>query len=462
MPRFIALILCVMPLWAGDPRPTVVVIGENGTVPFGGAPGWPQLIASRRPAWRVMPDADPKRDLDAAITAAPAILAKAGHADLVAVLIGTTDAAADHAAGAATFAARYRSLLQTIKAHPAASRAAIVAITPVPVVAARLDKWSTERFAGGEERSAALAAAVREAAKAEGATVIDLHRIAWEDAENGKPGRVVGSIGWLPRDWGHPILAGWLEPALAAALPAPADPAALAAWQAEADAELALDRILAETGGGTPDLGPPLVVSMDKGNTSIAIPAERIAAARGRLAVALLAPTGAANAMIIGEGKPRPSLAIGAWKVEPPSWSWACIDEAAPAALVDRNRFRLNQGKMRYFASARDGDGVRRIVLLSIPLDGAPAGDGVLSIACAGTLDNADAALQLGLRAHVLVGRDAGFDPLTATWNARDGFGAPWTGGVATPARAERLRQFLSGSPPAGAAARARTLLGGG
>lgn len=456
------LFFCVLPLLASDPRPTLVVIGENGTIPFGGTPGWPQLIASRRPAWRLVVDADAKRDLDAALAATPAILAKAGQPDLIAVLIGTNDAAADHAAGAATFAARYRTLLQTIKAHPAAIRARIVAITPVPVVAARLDKWSTERFAGGEERSTALAAAVREAASAEGAALIDLHRIAWDDAEGGKPGRVVGSIGWLPRDWGHPMLAGWLEPALAAALPAPADPAALAAWQAESDAELALDRILAETGGGSPDLGPALNVSLEKNVASIAIPADRLAAARGRLAVALLAPSGSVNAMLIGEGKPRPSLAIGEWKVEPPSWSWACLDEADPGKPADRNRFRLNQGKMRYFASARDGDGARRLILLAIPIDGAPAGDGILRIACHDRLDNADGTMQVGLRAHLLVGRDAAFDPISATWASRDAFGTPWTGGPGTPARAERLRAFLAGAPPPGAAARAKALLGGG
>jgi hypothetical protein len=447
--RFLSVLLCLTGALTGadpDPRPVVVVIGENGTAPFGSGPAWTDLLQSRRPGWRVVADADGKRDLDGAVRAVPGILAQAGRADLVALVIGTIDAEASRAASTATMATRYRDLIRAVRAQPAAAAAVVVAVTPVPVVDARLDQWSRERFAGGQDRSTAIASAVREAATAEGAPVLDLHAWALADAEGGKPGRIVGSLGWMPREWGHPIIAGWIEPGLAGLLPAPADPARLARWQEVQTAESALDRILATTGEGRPDLGAPLPVTVDKGRLQIRVPGTLLTG--GHLALAIQAPDGAGVAVSLGGDKPRPVMAWAQGSAEPPPWSWTMIDEAQPGTVVDRNRFKFNQGKMRFHPMARDGAGARRWILWRIPLGGATgAAEATLSATLVGTLDNADAPLVGTPVVRPVLGRDGGFDPITATWNARDGHGAPWTGGSPGPSRAAAIAGFLATNP---------------
>ncbi|MFM2045890.1 MAG: hypothetical protein RLY86_4466 [Pseudomonadota bacterium] len=452
------LLVCLAGSLAGadpDPRPVLVVIGENGTAPFGSGPAWTDLLQSRRPGWRILADANGSRDLDGAVQAVPGILSRVPRADMVALMIGTTDAEAVRAASTASIATRYRNLIRAVRTHPMASRATIVAVTPVPVVDARLDQWSRERFAGGQARSAAIAAAVREAAAAEGAAMLDLHAWALADEDNGKPGRILGSIGWIPREWGHPIIAAWIEPGLAKLLPAPADPAALARWEMVQAAEADLDRILSTTGEGRPDLGEPLPTTLDKGRLQIRVPGNLLAGEH--LALAIQAPAEAGTAISLGGDKPRPTLAWTGGSSEPPPWSWTMIDEATPTATVDRNRFKLNQGKMRFHPMARDGAGVRRWILWRIPL-GAAAGasEATVSATVVGTLDNADAALGGTPVVRPVLGRDGDFDPITATWTARDGRGLPWTGGTPGPMRKAAVTQFLATHPPEPVAARAR------
>jgi hypothetical protein len=178
------------------------------------------------------------------------------------------------------------------------------------------------------------------------------------------------------------------------------------------------------------------------------------------LALAILAPPDAGAAVSLGGDKPRPAFTVGGRSWEPPAWSWTTIDEAQPTTVVDRQRFRINQGKMRFHPMARDGAGVRRWILWRIPLGDAGGAEGaVVSASLVGALDNADAPLRGTPVVRPILGRDADFDPITATWAVRDAQGLPWTGGEPGPDRAARIAAFLAGNPPASVAARARATL---
>lgn len=439
----------------GDPRPTVLIIGENNSAPFGSAPSWIEIVADDHPEWKILADVDTNRGLATAGEQLDAILAPHARIDLVLVFLGTNDVDAKRwpAGGGADVQTKTAELLSRLAAHAKTAKARRVIATPVPVIDARLDKWSKDRFVEGQARSDAVAAAVRAAATAAGTAVIDVHAWAKADVEKDVPGRIVGSIGWLVRDWGHPILARFLDAELAKVMPAPPDAAAFAAWQAEQAAFAKLDAALAATGDGIVRHGAALKATVVKDLTTAEVPLAALAGETLDLLFKAEADKGAA--VVLGTEKPRPLLTVvtaqGEVKIEAPATAWQVIDEAAPKEPVDPNRFRLNQGKMRYYGMARDGAGVRRYVLLRFPLAalaGRTPTAATVAVAARNVLDNADAALG-AFTIHLIEGRDRRWHPARATWASRDGV-TPWTGAAKdATARKAAVDAALAGAPAA-------------
>lgn len=454
------LLLAALALGAseGDPRPTLLVIGEKNSEPFGASPAWIDLVAADHPAWKVIADVDGGRTLATAATGLDAILAPVARVDLVLVFVGTNDIDAKHwpEGGAAVLQTRAADLLARLAAHPKGAAAMRAVATMLPVIDARLDRWSRPRFPDGEARSDALAGALRAAAAAAGAAVIDAH--AWAKAEtDGKgPGRLLGSTGWLMRDWGHPIFAAWIGGELARLMPPPPDAGAFAAWQVEQEAFARLDAALAATGDGLVRHGPALPATTASGLTTVQVPAAALAGAT--LDLLLRAEPGRGAVVVAGNEKPRPLLVVatadGEVRIESPASAWQLLDEAAPAQPVDPDRFRFNAGKMRYLPMLREDPGARRWLLLRFPLTalaGRAPGAASVVLATRGQIENGDAPLG-GISVHLVLGRDRLWHESRATWSTRDG-GTPWNGAAVDPAaRAREIGRVLAGAPPAVAA----------
>jgi hypothetical protein len=243
---------------ADDGRMEIVILAGENTRPFSHSPAWPELLADAHPEWRVVANVDDKRTLADLPGNLDAALAAAERPDAVLLFFGTLEADAKQFAAhdAATLQTQMKNALAALAAHSKTKGARLVVITPVPVVEARLDKWSKERFTNGEANSKAVAAAFRQAAADAGAALVDLHAWMYADVEADKPGRLVGSLGWKLRDWGHPPVAKWLDAELVKLKLAPRDPAAFARWQQQHAAAEKLNEILAATGEGQPAVSP--------------------------------------------------------------------------------------------------------------------------------------------------------------------------------------------------------------
>jgi hypothetical protein len=471
MPRFLLPILLIatahLAALEGDPRPTVLILGERNSEPFGAAPSWIDIVRSSHRDWLVIGDVDANRGIPQLTERLPAIAAAARRADLVVVFVGTFHAkdAAWKLADAAALAPAAQALLAAIPQQPALAKAAVVVVTPLPVIDKRLDQWQKKDFSEGEARCTAIAAMLRTAAAGAKATVIDAHAWALADADDRGPGRIMGSLGSMIRDWGHPILAAWLDAQLTPLVPAPPDAAAFAAWKAERAADVRIDAILSATSDGVVAHGPALPrTAGDKGAVLFTVPAGALAGAV--FDVVLTADGDHGLAVYPGSETPKPVLKVatagGEVAINASKSDWQMIDEADPAVAQPSNRFRFNSGKMRNLGVVRGGAGTRRWVLMRFPLD-ALAGKGatgaMMSVPTSANLDNADGPLDAGLSAHVVLGPDTAWDQANATWKTRDG-SAGWTGGtVRTAERRSQLQAFLAGNPPTAAAARATALL---
>lgn len=469
------LIVSALGLWAADPRPGILIVGDVNSTGFGFAPSWGVALGKMHPEWRIVVDAKDRLIGDLAAKPEDA-LATIDHVDAVLVFVGTREAAADKykQADAAAVGKQMAEYLAALKANAKTTRARLCVITPVPVIDARLDQYSKAAFAGGEANSDAIAAAFAAAAHNAGVLVIDAHKLIKDDAADGKPGRLVGSIGWRVRDWGIPILTRMLEPEIVATVnPQPADPAAFAAWKAERVATRQLDFILAKTCAGTVTAGERLAakpVAAKPAYDAVTIPADLL---RGE-AVSLLAMADDKPWAMIGTGGDRyakPTLVVrcedGDITIPIPDAEWQCIDEANPDKPVDPFLFRFNVVKERFAMGLRNEEGKRIWGLVRFPLE-ALAGKKVVSATAQlipvgmvelnfGAADRRPLGGAVGGTAYYpVLGQDAQWDGDKATWKTRDGE-IGWSGGVVNaPDRKAQLTAFLATNPPATVAARAK------
>lgn len=462
---------------AADPRPTLLVLGDQNSLPTGNGASWCQLLQKAHPDWNVVVNGDPKRTLGELAGAAEPIVAALPHVEAVVVFTGTPDAAADKyaAADATKLAAQMAELLKKGRAAAQGARAEWVLVTPMPVVAARLDKWSQERFKGGEPAMKAIAQAYREVATAQGVTLVDFYQWAFDDAADGKPGRLAGSIGWTVRDWAHPVMARYFEEQLKPLKMVPPDAAAFAMWQKEQAAIGQLGQMLTRTSEGVVAHGPAYPAKPGAGavgSYEIDLPADAITGPTANL----LFTSGDKPCAAIGNAGNRPMLSttlvltVDGREVKVPlrGADWQLIDEAQPNTPVDATRYRFNMQKMNYFGVTCSEAGKRRWVLARFdlaPLANQRPSAAKLVIGAPGSVERftppdkaeAIASDQLGgPQAAFVTGVDARWDDALATWKTRDGR-TGWSGGqVDTAQRKAAIEAFLKNDPPPQAAAMAR------
>jgi hypothetical protein len=458
-----------------DPRPVVLVLGDQASAPFRNSPGWPQVMSQLRPGWNVQVRVQDKWTLAQWEEGVSGLLEGVGPVAAVVVFMGTVDSSPGTGPLDASEKS-YGSLLEKVAGHSALAGAKKLAVTPVPVVEARLDKWSLERFGqGGQERSTRLAAAMAAAAQTRGWTVEDVHALIFKDESDGKPGRLVGSIGWLPTEAAHPVLAEKLAEALDKLAPAPADLAAYENWQKERLARLELIRILASTSEGMVSIQEPPApgVEMPKG-FGVEIPAAWLEGA----VLDLVVTPGEKPWSLIGHDGNLPAyrsiLAVktaeGDVNLPVKASMMRMIDEARPEGGWQVDRFSLNAGKMNTFAVTSSVAGERRWVLVRFdlaPLSGKKIESARLGFLAnqveiragpevKGTLPSGDTGAPVVRR---IAWTDADWIPNKATWKTRDGT-LGWSGGaVRAEERKAALESFLAGQPPAAVAEQARTFL---
>lgn len=494
--------LTALPAATIDPRPAVLVIGDFQVQPFRGEPSWANLIATRHPEWRVIVDADgnrlfgatletPKRHRDEVTGTVvwpglddefSAILDRSGPVEAVVLMLGGNHPIAEIAAARSPdqFASACAAALDGLASHPNSSAAAVLVVTPVPVVERRLDRWSAERFAGGEAISRALAEALRAAAKDRDLPVFDAWQRIYDDRSDGKPGRLVGSAGWIKPGWAHREFADWIEPSLIALNPQPRDPAAFTTWQHTIAAERALDQVLAATSSGEVRHGPALATSRNdrEHQLHVEIPAQALHGRTVSLlfkpqAVDSIASLAAGNAAF---GTERPRLRVptadGPVVITADLNGSSLLDEATPDDSVSMILYGINSGKWRPFPVVTSTLTQRRwlLVRFSLPPGLAATADAEATF----SLNFAQGSTQMlernrpgryikgrwsPLSVHLITGSDGSFDPLSATWHQR-GDGVGWTGGtVDRQARAAALETLLQGDLPRATARRARAEL---
>lgn len=484
---------------AEDPRPHVLVIGDFHSQAARGNASWATRLASRHPQWRFTINASRNRvwgpslvtpkikrgervgDIDwpGLRDEIPALLEASGRVDAILVFVGTNNAGAEIAAQTPPeqFEATIAADLAALRNHSLAADAKLLVMTPLPVVQSRLDQWSTERFAGGEAVCRHLTEALRAVATTESLMLFDAYQRGWDDADGGGPGRLLGSSGWIMRGWAHGIFVNWVDEAVQALDPTPADPAAYAAWQAERESNLALDRILSETGAAEADHASAALPAAlgNRDRTLIAtVPAEALSGPHLSILVKpaesdAIASVAAGNAAF---GNERPFLQIGEQRIHAEVAGSALLDEAQPGSSVPMDRYGINSGKWRPFPVTASTAGARRWLVMRFPLPAATdRSAGAQLHLCLNHNQGATQILANGRPSehvrgtwaqpsvHVLQGGDANYDPLSATWTNR-GNGSRWTGGAASSAeRLAALEAFLAGDVPASVRARAQALL---
>lgn len=467
---------------AADPRPTVLVLGDKNSQPAGTGAAWTTIIQKAHPDWNVVVNAEEKRTIPELAKALPEILARQDHVEVVLVFVGTPDAAAKAYAenDAAKVGAAMGDIVKTLRSDDKTRNATILVATPMPVIDARLDKWSVEAYKDGEKNSDAIAAAIRTAAKDANATLIDFHQWAKDDKDGDKPGRLLGSIGWTVRDWGHPIMARYFDEHLAKANPTPPDAKAFAAWKAEQAARARLNEILSGTSEGLVNHGEPWAseaVTGKGGGSKIIVPTDALTGESlnvvflptdkdsAAIGPAVNLPGYRARLVATVEGEAKPI------EIPLPATSWQVIDEGNPAGAVDPNRFRFNSGKMNYFGITSNAEGARKRMLARFPLEKlsgkkvtaahimVPHPGGLEIFTPPDKVQGVDIKTFGYATAAPLRGADAAWADAAATWKTRDGKQG-WTGGKVDAAkRKAAIEEFLKTNPPAAVAEEARAAM---
>ncbi len=455
-----------------DPRPQVLVIAGANTLPFSHSPGWPEIVNAKLPELAIHVDASAMRTVGEVAPALETILAPYPRLDGVILFLGTNEARVAQFAKADAPALRKQvaDLLTALKANARTNKAALIVLTPIPVVDARLDQFSKEAFS--EKSSDAVAEAFRLGAADGGAAVIDVH--AWSKAQvaDGKPGQIVGSLGWGLRDWGHPILAGFVETELAKVSPRPADPVAMDQWRLQRQADRALDEILTNTGEATVAHGPALQSARKPLNKATVTTAEVPAEALSDESISFLVKAADQGIAVISPGSeikqfpdnmPRLVVATDAGEVVIPSPSpdWQVIDEAEPEQAQNPEKYRANIVKMRYFGLASGEPNARKWMLIRFPLKtlvGRKITSASVILGQGPSIEGVKG--QVGdITVHIVQGPDRQWNSWQSTWRSRDA-GIRWTGGKPDPERrASAIEEFLKSNPPDATARRAKAAL---
>ncbi|MEI7834640.1 MAG: hypothetical protein WCJ56_15755, partial [bacterium] len=213
-----ALIMTALPSLAkSDPRPVVVVLGEDNSTGFGAVPAWQVLMGKEHPEWNIQSSIVGKKMIGDTLKAADvdAIINGYDHIDAFIIFLGTTEAQTDaYVKNDATAVGKeMKAILATVKANPKTAKAKLCLITPVPIIDSRLDQYQKPKYDKGEEKSDAISAALMAAAQDTGVPVIDAHKmIKDEKGTDDRPGLLLGSLGFRVRDWGNAPLMRKLEP----------------------------------------------------------------------------------------------------------------------------------------------------------------------------------------------------------------------------------------------------------
>lgn len=500
---------------APDPRPHILVLGDFNSMPLRGKPAWCALLPSRHPEWRVSVDAEWNRMIGPSavkpkmkkgkkigervdpgvLDTFDAIMGRTRKATMVVVFMGGNDAKTEMAkrTTAKQCGERIGELIGRLKSHEKTKSARIVVVTPMPVVEARLDKWSKKTFEGAEANSKAIAEAVNAAAREKGADVIDAWAYGYESkGKDGKPGGLLGGTGWVMGSGAQKNFAEWITPQLEKLDPQPVDKAGYAQWQKVREARAILESILAETSDGVVAHGNALegVAPQAPGQKSgkrkkkgskgeiVKIPLTLLKGPSLDVLVMPLdqavASVGAANGAFGAVPILKIQTTDGELTIKPKETDSRLIDEALPTEVIPGDRFGVNAGKWRPYPVMCKVEGKRRWLLLRIDLaklNGKEVKTAQLSVpysmSASYTQELRDGAPR-GFKAegaygkisvHPISGPDVKWSPLGATWKTRDGKHG-WTGGtVDKTARKEKLKVFLDGNPPAPVAAAAKGML---
>ncbi len=489
-----------------DPRPSVLVLGDFHSLPFQGKPSWVDFLRVKRPDWNIQVSANGnrligtslripimKKDQQIGEAVYPgvldeldAILKDSGKMTMVILFLGANHARKSIASSRnpSQCGDDLSAVLKNLTVATQTSGAKLVVISPMPVVEARLDTWSKAPFEGGEALCRQIAEAFVGASHAQGALSIDAWTFGWERKDkDGNPGELLGSTGWIMRDWAQRIFADWLIPQLEAFEPKPVDAEGFAEWKRLRQAMESLSTILSETSEGLVSYGRVLEVLHTKDAKAasparVQIPAELL---RGPSLDLLIMPDTTENASVGIPCTPfnkNPLLLVrtelGEQAIKPRETASQVLDEAAPETVIPQDKYGLNYGKWQPYPSLCSVVGKRRWLLLRFDLSGlkgktVQGGEAVICY-----LGNTAALQQLvqatpqplqaegrfgTIKVYTIDEADREWAPGCATWKRRDGK-AGWTGGaVDADARKARLEKFLAGEMPESAKAAARRYL---
>ena len=362
---------------AVDPRPALLILGDQNVLPTGNGASWCQLLQKEQPEWNVVVNGDATRTLGELSGMVQKIVSALPHVEAVVIFTGTPDATREKyaAADASTLAKQMAQLLKRGRETAQGAKAQWVLVTPMPVVDARLDPWSRELYKGGEAAMKAIAEAHRGVAKDQGMTLVDFYQWAYDDRADGKPGRLVGSLGWAAREWAHPIMARYFLAQLRTLKMTPPDAMAFALWQKEQAAIHQMEQILKQSSEGLVAHGQfyaPKFIPGKFGSYEIELPVQQTVGDQVNLLFAssdkLYAGVGNAGnrpmfstvLVLTVDGKEVRIALRGA--------DWQLLDESQPNETVDRTRYRFNMQKMNYFGVTSSEEGERRWMLARFDL----------------------------------------------------------------------------------------------
>jgi len=488
----------------GDPRPQILVLGDFHSEPFRGSPSWAAILEAKYPNWNWIIDTKTNRVMGESVSIPKIkkgkvkgqiqypglreeiddILSEVGHVDTAIIFLGTNSAQklVYEKADASQRGRDLDAVLQKIKSHGASKEAKVAVVTALPVVDARLDQWSKDKFEGGEANAKSIAEEYRRVAANNGVELIDAYEFAWNKEDDaGKPGTLLGSSGWIMRDWAHREFARWIDDKIVDLDPQPADQAAYSQWQKEQQAMATLEGILSATSEGIVRSGNafsgPSSLEEAKAKSPKAPRAEyqlspeqlsgnslSLVVKPNEMTYTVLA---AGNA---GSKNDIPTLHVetdeGEVKIQLPPAQMRLIDEATPRGFSDPNRYGMNIGKWRPYVVLSNKPAERRWLLLRFDLDdlkGREVKGGTLQLVHPATTNHLTEMKNgapgpnvksrfpdVGSAAVLpILGGDQNWNIQKANWETRDGE-VGWTGGkVDQAARKKQVEEFLDGEVPA-------------
>lgn len=265
--RYLILLLLLFPfeIFASDPRPLIMVIGENSSMPIRGEEPWTRLLSEKHPEWKLVNRSDWNRVIVADVEIPgkkkskvyPGLLPQLEQTlgnlepDLILIVLGINDLRSGVRAqqSLAKTGRGLGELLDALKKDPRSAAAALAVVTPPSVFEAKLDQWSKEPFAQAEQHSATLAESFRKEASQRGVAIIDAHGFTVQQREQGQE---IMNSGWMIRYGMVDRFGTWMTEAIESIGPKAKDAKAFSNWLALHEAKGRIDELLFATGGGEP------------------------------------------------------------------------------------------------------------------------------------------------------------------------------------------------------------------